>query len=75
MAEMEAHPKADDLTAERAAKCVEVKPRSYLQWHYDSERRFKRGERQRQCPACSLWFWADEWAIHKQLDRLASEGG
>ena len=53
-----------DLTAERAATCIEIKPQ-----------RFKRGERQRQCSACRLWFWEDEWATHKQLDRLASEGG
>lgn len=59
-----------DTAQRRAEACVEVKPRSYLQWHYDSERRFKRGERQRQCPSCGLWFWADEWTIHKQLDRL-----
>jgi len=36
----------------------------YLAEAEDAQRRLKRGERQRQCAGCKLWFWADEMKIH-----------
>lgn len=29
----------------------------YLAWHADAERRTKRGERQKRCPTCHLYYW------------------
>jgi hypothetical protein len=33
----------------------------YLQWHYDAERRGKRGERQYKCLLCGLWQWEEHY--------------
>lgn len=43
--------------------CSEHKPSKlgYLQWHDDAELRTKAGQKQKQCPNCSLWFWDDEY--------------
>lgn len=32
----------------------------YNLWHYEADRRYKKGERQTQCPDCQLWFFPDE---------------
>ena len=32
----------------------------YIDWHSDSERRVKRGMKQKQCKNCKHWFWSDE---------------
>lgn len=37
----------------------------YLAKAEDAQRRLRKGERQRQCGGCSLWFWADEMKAHK----------
>jgi hypothetical protein len=29
----------------------------YREWHADADRRIKRGQKQRRCPACKLWVW------------------
>lgn len=31
----------------------------YLAWHYDAERRYRRGQRQVYCTACRKWRWPD----------------
>ena len=36
----------------------------YLQAHSEAEQRLKRDERQRQCPDCLRWYWADEHEEH-----------
>jgi hypothetical protein len=33
----------------------------YLAWHEEAERRTKAGMKQKQCPACKLWLWKDEF--------------
>lgn len=33
----------------------------YIAWHEDAERRTNAGERQRRCPVCLRWLWAEEW--------------
>lgn len=39
--------------------CVGRSALSYMQWHYDADRRHKSGQRQVQCPECGLWQWPD----------------
>jgi hypothetical protein len=57
----------------------------YMDWHYDAERRHKRGERQRYCGVCKRWVWPDRGtacplartvstAEFKRLERLAGRG-
>lgn len=37
---------------------------SYLARAEEAQRRLKKGERQKQCRGCKLWFWADEMTSH-----------
>ena len=32
----------------------------YLEWTLDAEKRYEKGEEQKQCPVCLKWFWKDE---------------
>lgn len=47
----------------QSQRCSEHKQSKlgYLQWHDDAERRTKAGQKQKQCPKCSLWLWEDEY--------------
>ncbi len=38
----------------------------YIAWHEDADARGKRGERQRRCPLCALYFWPDEFGRAKR---------
>ena len=40
----------------------EPNPLDYLAWHSRAAEATRRGERQRQCPGCKLWFfpWEEE---------------
>ena len=33
----------------------------YIAWHSWAERRYRAGDRQRQCPDCGLWLFPEEW--------------
>ena len=35
----------------------------YVGAHADAEDRMKRGQKQRRCPACSRWYWHDQWGL------------
>ncbi len=39
----------------------EARALGYLAWHDDATQRHRRGERQRRCPKCLLWFWPHEF--------------
>jgi len=34
--------------------------RSYTAWHARAADSYRKGERQRQCSECNLWFWSWE---------------
>lgn len=34
----------------------------YLSAHAEAERRMKKGQKQKQCPTCKLWFFKDEYS-------------
>lgn len=42
--------------------CPTHKPHNLgmLEWYADSERRAKKGMKQKQCKECKLWFYKDE---------------
>ncbi len=43
-------------------KCQHTKENlGYLNWHYDAERRQKKGEEQKKCPVCKLWIWESHY--------------
>jgi len=44
------------MTAEPCRDCARQNL-PYLSWHADAERRTKRGERQKKCKACGLYYW------------------
>jgi hypothetical protein len=46
-----------------APKCAWHRPSDlgYISKQEDAERRLARGEEQRQCPTCQLWFWPHEY--------------
>ena len=48
-------------------KCVEVPAVPYLAWHADAQVRHRRGERQKQCKFCGLWFWEHEMKLHRPV--------
>lgn len=39
-------------------------PQGYAQWHYEAQRRAKRGMKQKKCACHGLWLWADERKGH-----------
>lgn len=42
--------------------CSRHKPNElgYVAWFDDADIRYKKGERQKQCPICKHYFWKDE---------------
>jgi hypothetical protein len=46
-------------------QCASHKPilikMGYIAAHNEAERRMKKGQKQKQCPVCHLWFFPDEF--------------
>lgn len=54
------------LTVDGVYLCSDI---PYLAWHYEADRRYRRGERQLCCSVCELWFfpkWKDDVRDHKR---------
>jgi hypothetical protein len=53
--------KEDSLKKPQRCKTHKANNMGYIEWTFWAEAKVKRGEEQKQCPKCFLWFFATEF--------------
>jgi hypothetical protein len=53
--------KDEEAVKTQRCKSHKVNNMGYIEWHLWAEKKAKRGAKQKQCPKCFLWFFADEF--------------